>query len=38
MYINPFLAGAVSVVMIEMMLMIGVAVFQAYVKNGGKDD
>ena len=38
MYINPFLAGAVSIVMVEMMLLVGVAVFKAYTNRGDKDD
>lgn len=38
MYINPFLAGAISIVMVEMMLLIGVAVFKAYTEKGDSND
>lgn len=38
MYINPFLAGAISIVMVEMMLLIGVAVFKAYTEKGDPND
>lgn len=38
MYVNPILAGALSVVIVEMALLIGVAVFKAYVSKEGHDD